>query len=127
MITSETRAEKIKRKQKTKINIERKKSRKQDVNGKTDFSSSRSNSKNDYVDESTNSMFDGNKILKSEENFQYNFCNTIVEKDEKNIKIKGEKKKTSSFQTSKNNLEKKKLKLVNVRGDENCIFRSTVS
>ena len=43
MITSETRAEEIKRKQKTKINIERKKSRKQDVNGKMNFTSSPSN------------------------------------------------------------------------------------
>lgn len=45
-------------------------------------------------------MFDGNKILKSEENVQYDFCNTIVEKDEKNIKIKG-KKNPALFKLSK--------------------------
>ena len=63
MITSKTRAEEIKRKQKTKMNRARKKNTKQDVNGKMNFSSTPGNSQKDYVGESTNSMFDENKIL----------------------------------------------------------------
>ena len=63
MITSETRAEEIKRKQKAKMNIARKKSKKQDVNWKMNFSSTLGNSQKDYVDENMNSMFDKNKIL----------------------------------------------------------------
>ena len=83
MITSETRAEEIKRKQKAKMNIARKKNAKQDVNEKMNFSSTPGNSHKDYVDENTNSMFDENKILQDEENVQYDFRKTIVEKDEK--------------------------------------------
>ena len=63
MITSETQAEEIKRKQKAKMNTARKKNKKQDVNGKMNFSSTPGNSQKDYVDENTNSMFDENKIL----------------------------------------------------------------
>ena len=37
-------------------------------------------------------MFDENKILQDEQNVQYDFRKTIVEKDEKNIEIKGENK-----------------------------------
>ena len=106
VITSETQAEKIKRKQKAKMNIARKKNTKQDVNGKTNFSSSPGNPQRDYVDENTNSMFDGIKILQNEENVQYDFRKTFVEKDDKKTKIKGKKKKTSSIQTCKNYLEK---------------------
>ena len=54
-------------------------------------------------------MFDGNKILKSEENVQYDFCNTIVEKDEKNIKIKG--KKTQLFSNFQKQLREKKIEI----------------
>ena len=93
MITSETRAEEIKRKQKAKMNIARKKNAKQDVNGKMNSSSTPGSSHKDYVDENTNSMFDENKILQDEENVQYDFCKTIVEKDEKKIKIKAEKRR----------------------------------
>ena len=93
MITSETRAEEIKRKQKAKMNIARKKNAKQDVNEKTNFSSTPGNSHKDYVDENTNSMFDENKILQDEENVQYDFRKTIFEKDEKKIKTKAEKKR----------------------------------
>ena len=106
MITSETRAEEIKRKQKAKMNIARKKNAKQDVNEKMNFSSTPGNSHKDYVDENTNSMSDENKILQDEGNVQYDFRKTIVEKDEKKIKTKEVKKKISSFQTCKNNLEK---------------------
>ena len=63
MITSETRAEEIKRKQKAKMNIARKRNKKQDVNWKMNFSSTLGNSQKDYVDENMNSMFDKNKIL----------------------------------------------------------------
>ena len=59
MITSEARAEEIKRKQKAKTNIARmKKKKKIDVNGKMKLSSSPGNPQKDYVDENTNSMFD---------------------------------------------------------------------
>ena len=59
MITSEARAEEIKRKQKAKTNIARmKKKKKKDVNGKMKLSSSPGNPQKDYVDENTNSMFD---------------------------------------------------------------------
>ena len=47
------------------------------------FSSTPGNSQKDYVDENMNSMFDENKILQDEENVQYDFRKTIVEKDEK--------------------------------------------
>ena len=63
MITSETRAEEFKRKQKAKMNIARKQNTKRDVNGKINFSSTPGNSHKDYVDENTNSMSDENKIL----------------------------------------------------------------
>ena len=106
IITSEARAEEIKRKQKAKMNIATKKNTKQDFNGKMNFSSSPGNPQKYYVDKNTNSMFDGNKILQNEENVQYDFRKTIVEKDKKKIKIKGgKKKKTNSFQTGRNNLE----------------------
>ena len=78
MITSEARAEEIKRKQKAKTNIARMKKTKIDVNGKMKFSSSPGNPQKDYVDENTNKK----KILQDEENVQYNFCKTIVEQDE---------------------------------------------
>ena len=58
MITSEARAEEIKRKQKAKTNIARMKKKKIDVNGKMKLSSSPGNPQKDYVDENTNSMFD---------------------------------------------------------------------
>ena len=106
MITSETRAEEIKRKLKAKMNIAKKKNTKQDVNVKMNFSSTLGNPQNDYVDKNANSIFDENKILKDEENVQYDFRKIIVEKDEKKIITKGVKKKISSFQTCKNNLEK---------------------
>ena len=114
MITSETRAEEIKKKQKANMNIVRNKT-KQNVNGKINFSSTPGGSQKDYADENTNSMFDENKILQDEENVQYNFRKTIVEKDEKKINTKTKKKKTSAFQTCKSNLEKKNLQLVNVQ------------
>ena len=82
MITSETRAEEIKKKQKANMNIVRNKT-KQNVNGKINFSSTPGGSQKDYADENTNSMFDENKILQDEENVQYDFRKTIVEKDEK--------------------------------------------
>ena len=63
MITSETRAEEIKRKQKAKMNIARKRNKKQDVNWKMNFSSTLGNSQKDYLDENMNSMFDKNQIL----------------------------------------------------------------
>ena len=63
MITSETRAGEIKRKQKAKMNIARKKNTKQHVNVKMNFSSTPGNPQKDYVDENTNSMFGKNKIL----------------------------------------------------------------
>ena len=56
------------------------------------FFSSPGYSQEDYVDENTNSIFDENKILQDEQNVQYDFRKTIVEKDEKNIEIKGENK-----------------------------------
>ena len=96
MITSETRAEEIKRKQ-AKMNIARKKNTQQDVNGKMNFSSTPGNSQRDYVDENTNSMFDKNKILQDEENVQCDFRKTIFEKDEKKIKAKVEKKENQLF------------------------------
>ena len=91
MITSERRAEKIKRKQKGKMSIARKKNTKQDVNGKINFSLTRGNSQKDYVDENAYSMFDENKVLQVEENVQYDFRKTIVEKDKKKFKPKTEK------------------------------------
>ena len=92
MITSETRAEEIKKKQKANMNIVRNKT-KQNVNGKINFSSTPGGSQKDYADENTNSMFDENKILQDEENVQYDFRKTIFEKDEKKIKTKAEKKR----------------------------------
>ena len=61
------------------------------------FFSSPGYSRKDYVDENTNSMFDENKILQDERNVQYDFRKTIVEKDEKNIEIKGENKALFKF------------------------------
>ena len=100
MITSETRAEEIKRKQKAKMNIARKKNKKQDVNGKMNFSSTPGNSQKDYVDEITNSMFDENKILQDT-----TFAKQLLKKMRKRLRQRSKKKKTSSFQTCKNNLE----------------------
>ena len=97
---------KIKRKEKAKMSIATKKKKKEDVSGKMNLFPSPGNPQKDYVDENTNSMFDENEILQDEENGQYDFRKTIVEKDEKKIKTRGEKKKTSSFQICKNNLEK---------------------
>ena len=97
MITSETQAEEIKRKQKAKMNRARKKNTKQDVNGKMNFSSTPGNSQKDYVNESTNSMFGENKILQDEENVQYDFRKTIVEKDEKKMKTNARKKENQLF------------------------------
>ena len=73
MITSETRAEEVERKQKAKTNIARKKNTKQDVNGKMSFSLTPGNPQKDYVNENTNSMFDENKILQDEEKVQHDF------------------------------------------------------
>ena len=91
MITSERRVEEIKRKQKAKMEIARKKNTKQDVNRKINFSSTPGNSQKDYVDENADSMFDENKVLQVEENVQYDFCKTIVEKEKKKIKKKTKK------------------------------------
>ena len=88
------------------MNTARKKNTKQDVNGKMNLWSTPGNSWKDYVDESTNSMFNENKVLQDKEKNQYDFRKIIVEKDEKKIMTKAEKKKISSFQTCKNNLEK---------------------
>ena len=79
------------------MNIARKKNTKQDVNGKMNFSSTPGNPQKDYIDENTNSMPDENKILQDEENVQYDFRKTIVEKDEKKIKTKGEKRENQLF------------------------------
>ena len=106
VVTPETQAEKIKRKQKAKMNTARKKNTKQDVNGKMNFFSSPGNPQKDYVDENTNSMFGGIKILQNEENVQYDFRKTIVEKDDKKTKIKGEKKENQLYSNLKNYLEK---------------------
>ena len=78
MITSEIQAEEIKRKQKDKMTIARKKNTKQDVSGKVNFSSTPCNLKEDYIYENTNSMFDKNNILQDEEYVQYDFHKTIV-------------------------------------------------
>ena len=91
MITSERRVEEIKRKQKAKMEIARKKNTKQDVNRKINFSSTPGNSQKDYVDENADSMFDENKVLQVEENVQYDFCKTIVEKEKKKIRKKTKK------------------------------------
>ena len=91
MITCERRVEEIKRKQKAKMEIARKKNTKQDVNGKINFSSTPGNSQKGYVDENADSMFDENKVLQVEENVQYDFCKTIVEKEKKKIKKKTKK------------------------------------
>ena len=61
MVTLETLAEEIKRKQKAKVNIARKKNTKQDVNEKMNFSSTPGNPQKDYADENTNSIFSKNK------------------------------------------------------------------
>ena len=73
------------------MEIARKKNTKQDVNGKINFSSTPGNSQKDYVDENADSMFDENKVLQVEENVQYDFCKTIVEKEKKKIKKKTKK------------------------------------
>ena len=67
-------------------------------------------------------MFDENKILQDEENVQYDFRKTIVEKDEKKIKTKGEKKHNQLFSNFQKQLRERNLKLVNVCGDGNCFF-----
>ena len=79
------------------MNIARKKNTKQDVNRKMNFSLTPGNPQKDYIDENTNSMPDENKILQDEENVQYDFRKTIVEKDEKKIKTKGEKRENQLF------------------------------
>ena len=88
------------------MNTARKKNTKQDVNGKMIFFSSPGNPQKDYVDENTNSMFGGIKILQNEENVQYDFRKTIVEKDHKKTKIKREKKENQLYSNLKNYLEK---------------------
>ena len=123
MITSETPAEEIKKKQKANMNIVRNKT-KQNVNGKINFSSTPGGSQKDYADENTNSMFDENKILQDEENVQYDFHKTIFEKDEKTSKTKAEKKENQLFSNLQKQLRERNLKLVNVRGDGNCFFRA---
>ena len=123
MVTLETLAEEIKRKQKAKVNIARKKNTKQDVNEKMNFSSTPGNPQKDYADENTNGIFSENKILQDEDNVQYDFRKTIVEKDEKKIKTKGEKKENQLFSNLQKQLRERNLKLVNVRGDGNCFFR----
>ena len=124
MITLEIRSEEIKRKQKAKTNIARKKNIKQDVHGKMNFSSTAGNTQKDYVDKNTNSMFDGYKILQDEENVQYDFRKTIVEKDEKKRKTKGENKENQLFSNFQKQFRERNLKLVNVRGDGNYFFRA---
>ena len=106
------------------MNRARKKNKKQDLNGKMNFSSTPGNSQKDYVDENTNSMFDENKILQDEENVQYDFHKTIFEKDEKTSKTKTEKKENQLFSNLQKQLRERNLKLVNVRGDGNCFFRA---
>ena len=64
---------------------------------KMNFFSIPSNPQKDYSDENTNSMFDGNTTVQDEGNIQYNFRRIIVEKDEKKIKTKGEKKRKPAF------------------------------
>ena len=120
MITSETRAEEIKKKQKANMNIVRNKT-KQNVNGKINFSSTPGGSQKDYADENTNSMFDENKILQDEENVQYNFRKTIVEKDEKKINTKTKKKENQRFSNLQKQLREKKLAIGKCA--ENCFFR----
>ena len=88
------------------MNIARKKNKKQDVNGKMNFSSTPGNSQKDYVDENTNSMFDENKILQDEENVQHDFRKNNCSKNEKKIKTKAEKKENQLFSNLQSNLEK---------------------
>ena len=68
--------------------------------GKMNFSSTPGNSQKDYVDEITNSMFDENKILQDT-----TFAKQLLKKMRKRLRQRSKKKKTSSFQTCKNNLE----------------------
>ena len=106
MITWETWAEEMKKKQKPKMDIARKKNTKQDVHWKMNFFSTPRNPQKDYFDENTNSMFDGNTIMQDEGNIQYNFRKILLKKMRKRLKQKEKKKKTSFFQTCKNNLER---------------------
>ena len=69
-------------------------------------------------------MSDENKILQDEENVQYDFRKTIVEKDEKKINTRAEKKESQLFSDLLKQLRERNLKLVNVRGDGNCFFRA---
>ena len=69
-------------------------------------------------------MFDENKILQDEENVPHDFHQTFVEKDQKKIKAKGEKKENQLFSNLQKQLRERNLKLVNVRGDGNCFFRA---
>ena len=124
LITSETRTEEIKRKQKAKMNIARQKNTKQDVNGKMNFPLTPGNSQKDYVNKNTKSMFDENKILQDEENVPHDFHQTFIEKDEQKIKAKEEKKESQFFSNLQKQLREKNLELVNFRGDGNCFFRA---
>ena len=80
--------------------------------GKIYFSSSLGNLQEYYLDENTRNMFDRNKILQNEENVQWDFCKTIVEKYKKKIKIKGEKKENQLLSNLQKQLRERNLKLV---------------
>ena len=60
----------------------------------------------------------------NEENVRYDFRKAIIEKDEKKIKTKAEKKENQLFSNLRKQLRERNLKLVNVRGDRNCFFRA---
>ena len=60
----------------------------------------------------------------NEENVRYDFRKAIIEKDEKKIKTKAEKKENQLFSNLQKQLRERNLKLVNVRGDGNCFFRA---
>ena len=64
------------------------------------------NSQKDYVDKSTNSMFDENKILQDKKKFSTTFAKQLLKKMRKRLRQRPKEKKISSFQTCKNNLEK---------------------
>ena len=88
------------------------------------FFSTPRNPQKDYFNENTNSMSDGNTIMQDEGNIQYNFRKIIVEKDEKKIKTKGEKKENQLFSNLQKQLRERNLNLVNVRGDGKYFFRA---
>ena len=106
MITSETRAEEIKRKQKAKMNIARKKNTKQDVNGKMNFPSTPGNSQKISSTKIRIACLTKIKFSEMKKTFSTTFAKQLLKKMRKRLRQRPKKKKTSSFQTCKNNLEK---------------------